>query len=124
MDGGEVVQSAGGEELAVRAEAGGLLRVGEDDVIPVDVLGPHACGFGHQIEHVDGIIVSEREHRLGVLLLAELEPVVDLAVQVDRQLGMRATGPVATVRSLPSLKIMRPASRSSRSSHEFSSGPP
>ena len=37
---------------------------------------------------------------------------------------MRPTGPVAASTCVPSSRARRPANRSSRSSHEFSSGPP
>ena len=94
VDGGEVVQAGGGQELSVAAEAGGRLGgVGQDVV--ADELGRIDAGDLAQVglDGVGGGIGSgQRPQGQQVGLAVQVEGVVDAAVQVRGDLGHAGDG--------------------------------
>ena len=90
VGGGKVVQSAGGEELALGPEHRRCLRVRHNDVVTADVRGINSGAFdtiGKQSQKVLAGRISLAEDGVHVLLLGQVEPVViDAAVQVNGQL--------------------------------------
>ena len=89
MGGRKIVQPAGGEELALRAEHGGGLGVRDDDVVAADLRRVHLRArdaVRQQAQQVLTRRVAQPVDRVHVLLLVQDQPLVHGAVQVDGQL--------------------------------------
>ena len=87
VDGEEVVEPGGGEELVRGTEERGLLRGDRVDVVADDELGVDVGGGGEDLEDVGLGEVGETDDRGCVPLLVEGESLVDLPVEMDRELG-------------------------------------
>lgn len=136
VDGGEVVQARGGQELLARTEQGRLLRIHGHHVEADDLVHPDAPALvltgplSQDLQHVRRADPQDRLHfRCGSSFSpSALTPrsrwTASWGTTVGTRPRSRSRGGVSTSTVVPSRRANCPASRSSRPSHEFSSGPP